>query len=253
MYTKLTSWLATIIYTLTFFFTSLTVWVPPAQADCFLIFFCSSQRSSFKSKGGVKRGPCTTINNESLIAFTPDRKHKKVYARGNSASTTKPYPTLWFYLPHYKDSIKEAKLVLLDEQKHLAQNPIFIELPKASNGVLTEVTLPTTGKPLELGKQYSWYFSILCDPEKPSRNPEVAGKIQLVLPSKLPKTQEPDYVVYDSTYKGKTSPESFVFYDTITQLVKNHKAYPSDWSEFLRESEVPANTALFVNSVARFQ
>jgi hypothetical protein len=241
MYTKLISWLTITIYTVTFFLASLTIWIPPAKADCFLIIFCSPQSSH---KGGISRGPCATKENESLIAFTPKYKYEETHAREKSASTTKAYPTFWFYLPHYKAPIKEAKFVLLDEQNHMVQNPIFVRFPQTSNGVLAGFTLPTTVKPLEVGKQYSWYFSILCDLEKPSRNPEVDGKIQLVIPSTFPKTKEPDYVVYDNTYKGKIAPESLVFYDTVNQLVRNSKTYPSDWNEFLRKAEVPANTEI---------
>jgi hypothetical protein len=241
MRSRLVAWISSILYSLVFFLASFSIWIPPvkAEADCiFFILFCN--KDSFQSKGGVRRGPCATEENQSLIAFTPERKYKGS-SGGKTPSTTKTYPTFWFYIPQYKAQIQGAKLVLLDEHK---KEFSIVKVPKVSNGVLAGLTLPATEKPLEVGKQYSWYFSILCDLEKPSRNPEVDGKIQLVIPSTFPKTKEPDYVVYDNTYKGKTAPESLVFYDTVNQLVRNSKTYPSDWNEFLHKAEVPANTEI---------
>jgi hypothetical protein len=249
MYSRLVAWISAVLYSLTFFLFSFNIWIPPAQADCIFFIFCNTD--SFQSKGGVRRGPCATEENQSLIAFTPERKYKGASGR-KTPSTTKAYPTFWFYIPQYKAPIQEAnkapiqraKFALLDERNHPVQEPIIVKVPQVSNGVLAWLTLPATGKPLKVGTQYSWYFSIVCDPDKPARNPAVDGKIQVVLPSKFPKTQEPDYAVYDNTYKGKKAPESLVFYDTINQLVRNSKTYPSDWNEFLLKAEIPANTEI---------
>jgi hypothetical protein len=136
--TKLLSWLSILIYTCTFFLASLTVWIPPAQADqCVFIFFCTKTRSSFKSKGGVRRGPCAE-EIASLTAFVPN---------GKLESTVEDYPTFWFYIPG-KTAIKSAKFALLDDQKHLVQKPIYVQLPKAQN-MIASLTLPNTGMALK--------------------------------------------------------------------------------------------------------
>jgi Domain of Unknown Function (DUF928) len=237
--TKLFSWISILVYTITFFLTSFTIWVPPAQADCFFIFFCSPNKSSFRSKGGVRRGPCAAEEMGSLIALASDSKLKSTLASEKKmGSTIEAYPTFWFYLPPYPSSIKSAKFVLLDENRHLVQDPIYARLSQASKGVIAGLTLPSNGKALEVGKQYSWYFSILCDPQKPSRNPEVTGQVQRVLQSPLPRAKEPAYIIHDNTYTGHNGIDSVVFYDTVTQLVKKRNTYSSDWENLLKNSEI---------------
>jgi Domain of Unknown Function (DUF928) len=241
IWTKLLSWISIFVYTFTFFLASFTVWMPPAQADCVFIFFCSPEKSSFRSKGGVGRGPCAGEEIGSLIALAPERKPKLINASGeNVGSTVEDYPTFYFYLPPYPSSVKSAKFALLDENRNLVQEPVYAQLPQALEGTIVKLTMPNKGKVLKVGKQYSWYFSILCDSQKPSRNPEVNGQIQLVLPSSLPRDNEPAYIVHDDTYTGKEKDiKSIVFYDTVTQLAENYSAYPSDWSTLLHEAEVP--------------
>jgi Domain of Unknown Function (DUF928) len=237
--TKLLSWISIVVYTFTFFLAGFTMWVPPAQADCIFIIFCSPKKSSFRSKGGVRRGPCAAEEIGSLIALAPERKPELTIASGEKVgSTVQAYPTFWFYLPPHHPSITSAKFVLLDENRHLVHDPIYAQLPHASAGVIAGLTLPSNGKALEVGKQYSWYFSILCDPQKPSRNPEVTGQIQRVLQSPLPRAKEPAYIVYDNTYTGQNGIENVVFYDTITQLVKKHNTYLSDWERLLKNSGI---------------
>lgn len=155
------------------------------------------------------------------------------------ASTVEGYPTFWFYLPPYQTSMQSVEFVLLDQDRHLFKAPIYAQLPQNSEGVIAGLTLPNQGKTLEVGKQYSWYFSILCDPFKPSRNPELTGQIQRVLPSTLPVSNKPSYLVYDNTYTGQEGIESVVFYDTVTQLIEKRSSYPSDWSTLLSNAEIP--------------
>ncbi|BAY73435.1 hypothetical protein NIES23_62630 (plasmid) [Trichormus variabilis NIES-23] len=245
IFTKLFSWLSVIVYSVTFFLSSFAMWVPPAQADCFFIFFCSySKKSSFMSKGGVRRGPCATGELASLIALAPDIKLKSDSASTQEVGeTVEDHPTFWFYLPPYPSSIKSAKFVLLDENRHLVQEPIYTQLPNLSqnSGIIAGLTLPSREKALEVGKQYSWYFSILCDYQKPSRNPEVTGQIQRVLPGPLPKVPKPAYIVYNSNYTEADGANNVVFYDTITQLVKKRFIYSSDWKTLLNKSEIPTS------------
>jgi hypothetical protein len=238
IWTKLISWISVFVYTFTFFLASFTMWVPPAQANCIFIVFCSPKKSSFRSKGGVRRGPCAAEEIGSLIALAPERKPELAVPSGEKVeSTVQAYPTFWFYLPPHAPSITSAKFVLLDENKHLAQDPIYAQLPQASVGVIAGLTLPSNGKALEVGKQYSWYFSILCDPQKPSRNPEVTGQVQRVLQSTLPRAKS-EYLIYDNTYTGQNEIDKVVFYDSITQLVKQRSTYLSDWKELLKNSEI---------------
>ncbi|MGI0484951.1 DUF928 domain-containing protein [Pantanalinema rosaneae CENA516] len=239
-YTQLIAWISIFLYSITFFLSSFVTWVPPAEASCYFIFFCSNSKSSFRSKGGVRRGPCATEEFTSIVALAPEKKLKSALgSRKKVASTVQDYPTFWFYLPPYQNSIQSVEFVLLDEGRHLFQEPIYAQLPQNSSGMIAGLTLLNRGKALEVGKQYSWYFSILCDPYKPSRNPELTGQIQRVLPSTLIVSNKPDYLVYDNTYTGQEGIESVVFYDTVTQLIEKRSSYLSDWSTLLSNAEIP--------------
>ncbi|WP_335054433.1 DUF928 domain-containing protein [Nostoc sp.] len=253
--TKLLSWISIVIYTVTFFLSSFAMWVPPVQAaDCFFIVFCSSsKKSSFLSKGGVRRGPCADDEFASLIALAPERKLKSDPASTEEVGkTVEDYPTFWFYLPPYPSSIKSAKFVLLDENRHLVQAPVYAQLPQASEesqlhknpGIIAGLTLPSKEKALEVDKQYSWYFSILCDSQKPSRNPEVTGQIQRVLPGLLPRVPEPAYIVHSKIYTETDGIKNVVFYDTVTQLVKKRRTYSSDWKTLLNKSDIPTSAEI---------
>ncbi|NMG10213.1 DUF928 domain-containing protein [Brasilonema sp. UFV-L1] len=129
--------------------------------------------------------------------------------------TTEAYPTFWFYIPYvYEESeLEYAKFVLLDEDRHIVAGPIFFQLPNktdvAEKPSIAKFTLPRNEKPLEIGKLYNWYFSIVCNERKPSRNPSVTGWIQRVsLPILAPK----DYMYYVN--QG-------IWYDTVTRLVES--------------------------------
>ena len=252
--TKLLSWISIVVYSLTFFLSSFAMWVPPAKADCVFLIFCSTSKSSFRSKGGVRRGPCAE-EGASLTALAPERKLKSA---ANSSTikgyptTVKEHPTFWFYLhlPDYQSSMKSAKFVLLDEDKHIVQGPIYTPLSNVlgkvsaskSLDVIAELAIPATEKPLEVGKQYSWFFSITCDNQKPSRNPEATGQIQRVLQGSLPKLTERAYIVHDTTYDAQNdSTKSVVWYDTVNQLAQKRDIYSADWINLLSESDIPTS------------
>ncbi len=228
MRNKILSLITIVLCTLIVLLTSLFMGVPPVDA---------ARRLS--SKGGVRRGPCATEELASLVALAPDRALKLIPVGEKVASTVTGYPTFWFYLPGYPASIHSAKFVLLDESNHLLQQPVYAQLPPNSDGILAGLTLPAKGKALEVGKQYTWYFSILCDPFKPSRNPELIGQVQRSLPSSLPSHNTPAYVVYDSNYTGQNGRESIVFYDTVTRLIQQRQTYASAWNDLLRNAEIP--------------
>lgn len=252
--TKLLSWISVVVYSLTFFLTSFAMWVPPAKAGCVFLIFCSPNKSSFRSKGGVRRGPCAE-EDASLIALAPERKLKLTAEESTIEgypTTVKTHPTFWFYLhlPGYQSSINSAKFVLLDEAKHIVQGPIYTPLSDVigkvsaskSLDVIAELTIPATEKALEIGKQYSWFFSITCDNQKPSRNPEATGQIQRVLQGSLPKLTERAYIVHDTTYDAQNdSTKSVVWYDTVNQLAQKRDIYSADWINLLSESDIPTS------------
>ncbi|MEI2580743.1 DUF928 domain-containing protein [Scytonema sp. PRP1] len=124
--------------------------------------------------------------------------------------TTEAYPTFLFYIPYvYKKSeVEYGKFVLLDKDKHRVTGPIFVKIP-VDKPSIAKFTLPESAKPLEINQEYTWYFSIICNPLKPSRNPGVTGWIERV---QLPILPPQNYLYYA---------QQGIWYDTVTHLVEN--------------------------------
>ena len=125
--------------------------------------------------------------------------------------TIEQYPTFWFYIPYasQESEIKYGKFVLLDKDKHIITEPVFVEIPIGNNPSLAKFTLPKTENFLEINQEYNWYFSIVCNPLKPSRNPGVTGWIERV---NLPSFSLGNYRYYA---------EKGIWYDTVTRLVES--------------------------------
>lgn len=199
-------------------------------------------------RGGAGRGRCpasalaSVESNEpgdalplaALVPTISNRLNRDVEQLAKPASseivwskTTEAYPSFWFYMPYvYEESeLEYAKFVMLDEDKHIVTGPILFQLPNKTNvngkPSLAKFTLPRNEKSLVIGKQYNWYFSIVCNERKPSRNPSVTGWIQRVgLPILAPK----DYVYYA---------KQGIWYDTVTRLAESRLAATQAQTEIL--------------------
>ena len=174
-----------------------------------------------RSRGGGGRGPlCPAFLATSIKALVPSLEGSEgstselVWGR-----TTQANPTLWFYVPYAADRLKFAKLVVLDENKQLLpQYPLRISLVETP-GIIS-VQLPD---PLEINKLYSWYFSVICSTEKPSRNPSIRGWIERAEP------------IAGNTYEDYA--KNGIGYDMVTDLVSQYKRQPEqyiqDWLQLL--------------------
>ncbi len=166
---SLPSWKKLILSLMVGVLASFLLWVPPAHAWCFLVW-CPSD----VGRGNSTRGPCSV----SLVSLMPPRGVVNV-----------EQPSFWFYLDRKpQETARKGKFMLLDDQKYpLWQQPVQFELPLTSGLVYFPLPPLVAGKSLEPGKPYYWYFSVVCDEQKPSRNPGVKGAIQ-VLPATAPGT-----------------------------------------------------------------
>ncbi|HBE16170.1 MAG TPA: hypothetical protein DEG17_23365 [Cyanobacteria bacterium UBA11149] len=145
--------------------------------------------------------------------------------QSNIGLTVSEYPTLLFYIPDAnlegvnlefgiydsegKDLIYQQKLALKDGDAIIA-----IDLSKA-------LSLP----PLAVGKIYSWYFSIVFNPEDMSDSKFVGGEIQRValnsdiqdrLNTVLPQEQPGIYA------------ENGIWYEALASLAKLRCSHPHD-------------------------
>jgi Domain of Unknown Function (DUF928) len=204
------------------------------------VFAPPSTSPAGRRKGGGGRGPlCPASRNALVKALMPPQStsdslswttRKRLPPNGSEfvwGRTTEEYPTVWFYVPYEAGTLKSAKLVVLDADKQLLPNyPLLINLT-GTPGVMSV----RFSYPLELKKQYAWYFSILCSTDKPSRNPSVRGWIQRVEP------------IAADTYQ--TYAENGIWYDSVTNLLSHYQnepdRYKEDWLgllEFLKAPEL---------------
>ncbi|NMG19968.1 DUF928 domain-containing protein [Brasilonema bromeliae] len=181
-----------------------------------------------RQKAGAGRGRCPALipldedNEIPLTAFVPAiQEEQPTLSNSDNVSPSKltyvwgrtieQYPTFWFYIPYGSEESKTeyGKFVLLDKDKHIISGQIFVKIPIGNNPSLAKFTLPKSENPLEINQEYNWYFSIVCNPLKPSRNPGVTGWIERV---NLPSFSLGNYRYYA---------EKGIWYDTVTRFVES--------------------------------
>ena len=96
--------------------------------------------------------------------------------RGLTAQGT---PTFWFYVPYSSTSTLSAEFVLINEQNKLVHKENY--LLTGTPGIVR--IRPSSTSILEVGKDYRWVFSILCDPNDRSADMYVDGWVQRIAPS----------------------------------------------------------------------
>lgn len=236
--TKSLFWRIVLVSTLIFLIVSSVVNPPQVQAQSAterIELLISSQERTLgqapgRTRGGATRGVCfSTGVDEPVIVLGPDN---------NVGSTVKAFPTFLFYVPYTQSmGIKRAKFMLLDEQENaVLKEPIFVELGETPG--IFSLTLPSqesiwmNGKSLEVGKRYEWYFSIICNSDKPDSNVNIHGWLERVelspdLEEQLQKEpQEKFYKAYQ---------ENNIWYEAIAQLAQNRDIYPEDWATLLKQ------------------
>jgi len=114
------------------------------------------------------RGGCASSSQLSLTALVPKNKIGR---------TVSDYPTFFFYLPQTEAEL--AELILEDESgNQIYQQDLTI---KNLSGVIG-VSIPanTNVPPLEVGKSYTWKFTVVCDPEDRSSDQLESGVVRRV-------------------------------------------------------------------------
>ncbi|MCU0518763.1 MAG: DUF928 domain-containing protein [Oscillatoria sp. Prado101] len=127
--------------------------------------------------GGVRGGNCPNIQNK-LIPLVPAT---------NMGLTISERPTLYWYVPETAGAdtaAPEMEFVLQDEDGKEVYNSG--KLPAVERAGIVSYTMPAkAGKSLEVGKNYQWFFSIICNPEDRSGDVRVQGWIKRVEKSNI--------------------------------------------------------------------
>ena len=219
---------------------------------------------SGRQSGGAGRGPiCALVQDEgtdpeqalnTIKALVPTNKdgnlaeslaseadlETDVEADLVGGLTIGEQPTFLFYLPYIEDpdiaafetpQKRVAQFVLLDDD---TKRPVLNELMAVELSDTPRLVEYRLSSSLETGKLYNWYFSVICDAEKRSRNPVVRGWIQRVeltpeLQMDLDKASNPrQYLVYA---------KHGIWFDTVSALLKTWRYFPikDDWLALLAQ------------------
>jgi tetratricopeptide (TPR) repeat protein len=117
-------------------------------------------------RSGGTRGSCFK-KEESIIPLTATDKEPQ--------RTTAEHPTFFFYIPQTSETLQALKFVLRDDD---SIDPLYKATfkPIGQNGIVS-VSVPTDKSSLQIGKQYTWVFSMSCDPLNPDKDSYIEGTI----------------------------------------------------------------------------
>jgi hypothetical protein len=89
--------------------------------------------------------------------------------------TASDHPTFWFYMPYAPKSGRSVEFVLIDQNEaDVFSTTIKLTTTPGIMGIRVPEKIP----PLQVGQQYRWVFSVICDPNNRSGDVTVNGWIQ---------------------------------------------------------------------------
>ena len=117
---------------------------------------------------GFVRGKCGDLPQVSFTALVPENKIGR---------TVSDYPTFFFYLP--QPNAELAEFILEDENGNLIYEQA-LTIKNLSGVIGVSIPANTNVPPLEVGKKYTWVFSLVCDPEDRAADKVESGVVRRV-------------------------------------------------------------------------
>jgi hypothetical protein len=209
--------------------------IPPVQA---VEFTSPDAEPPARRVGGGVRGnleaaqTCVTDTQKELTALLP---------KTEVSLTTQGYPMFFWYVPPTSPAMIEFDLIDDSNGDIIYQSKIKTD---GEVGIIS-LSLPenTSLPPLEIGKDYYWSFTILCDRLNWQVNPSVEGLIRRVEPSA-------NLVQALNQASGmervRLYAQAGIWHDTIAELATLRRSNPNDgqlmaeWAELLRSVELDA-------------
>ena len=204
-----------------------------------------SRAPTGRTRGGAGRGPLCPFINIPVSALVPALHGEMAEAIATDlvfGTTIEAHPTFWFYVPYAAaEGVDTAKFMLLDAERNpVLPEPIVVSLTGTPGFVSFRLPEPYS---LEIDQLYNWYFSIVCDAKKPSRNPGVRGWVQRVAAS-------PELAVDLSqiapAQKYVAYAQNGIWFEMVTDLAENLDRAPTDstlqadWMAILEELDLTA-------------
>ena len=179
-----------------------------------------------RREGGGTRDPlsCTKGNPATLIALNPET---------NFGLTASKYPRFFWFQPQTRAQFAEFSLYQGDEKtpdRTLVYKTTFKTADKAG---IASIVLPNSAgiPPLELGKDYHWSVTLLCNAENPKFNVTVDGWVQRV--------QTLGSITRSTDLKARAAilAQKGIWFDALEAQAEQHCLKPEDsegWTGLLR-------------------
>ncbi|MBD0345323.1 MAG: DUF928 domain-containing protein [Coleofasciculus sp. Co-bin14] len=175
-----------------------------------------------------------------------DGKPLKALIPGNRFGVTvSPYPTFFVYVPALSlENSPRVEFVLEDMEGNTIYSSSF--KTSGSSGIIS-LSLPNQGglSPLEVGKDYKWSFSIICQSDERSQDITVEGWVRRVEVSPMLKTR---LAQASRQTQVELYAEAEIWHDALATLVRLRRTNPNDsaltatWTRLLQSAGLDALT-----------
>lgn len=179
-----------------------------------------------------RRGKCSDVS-QAFVGLVPPEETPAVVGGEPTLSTTmksfvgftsEAFPSLWFHIPALPPDVESLELMVQDAgNTDLMNEPLVIPL-SGTPGVYP-IDWHISEVPLEVGQAYHWYLSILCNAERPSRNPSIDAWVQRVA---LTPAIARSLTTATERERIELYIEDGLWHDALTQLAKLRCQRPND-------------------------
>lgn len=176
--------------------------------------------------------PCADLNLTALVPF-PEIVQEDIQGHlleqpAAWGRTIAAAPTFWFYIPYSSAAVHSAEFELWDDENHLIVQNSSIQISETP-GVISY--RPSLEAPLEVGKTYRWHLLLRFDPETPSLDEYVSGRVQrIAFPGQMEQLE-----TASPLQQASLLAEAGIWYDTLTALAKVHIDAPAVWIALLQQ------------------
>jgi hypothetical protein len=169
--------------------------------------------------------------NQPLVKGTTEKPLTLLLPSTKLGLTVSPHPTFMVYVPQ-----TSASVVVFTLENQQGEGIYKTKLDLKETPGIVSFSLPETEPPLEIGKDYKWVVSMVCQPAGPT-DPFTEGVVRRIQPnpalvSQLDRAKPFDQVVLYA--------KSGVWYEAANDLAILRKSQPQDpelttaWKELLR-------------------
>jgi hypothetical protein len=168
------------------------------------------------SGGGTRSNSCISSEENKLTALMPNQN--------NVAKTAEDTPTFYWYVPETEADI--GQFVLIDED---GQEVYFNSFNLPETPSIVSLTLPDQTN-LKVGKEYLWYFSVVCDERDRSGDVWIQGRLDR---TQLSNSIERRIRQLTPLEQAKVYAEYRIWHETLALIEQLRSDQPEQWEELL--------------------